>query len=84
MIGCARNVTTVQQRVAKTETEKTAWMTLAAGLLGLNMAGTGFQEESSFTVTGATSSDEMVMTATTSETADGGQHCQEGGVKGAG
>jgi len=62
----SRSVNAVQQRVTDTETEKTAWMTLSAGLLALKLAATNLQNESTFTVTSANSSDSTIMDAATS------------------
>jgi len=70
----SRTVNSVQTRIAETETEKTAWMTLSAGLLGLKMAATNLKSESNFTVTSATSSDSTIMDATSSADATPGSY----------
>ena len=53
----------VQERISGIETEKTAWMSLSASLLGLKLASTAFKETDTFGVTEATSSDQTVLTA---------------------
>ncbi|NLF29257.1 MAG: flagellar filament capping protein FliD [Planctomycetes bacterium] len=62
----SRVVEQVAARVTQTETVKTAWMGLSAGVLGTKMAALGLNNVSTFTATTAASSNESVMTATTS------------------
>ncbi len=62
----SRVVDQVSERVSETETVKTAWMSLSASLLGTKMAAMGLKDTSTFTATTAASSNESVMTATTS------------------
>jgi flagellar hook-associated protein 2 len=62
-------VTDLQNRVAGLDTQRTAWMTLSASLLGLQSTATTLKDAKTFNARTVNSSDQTTMTATADSTA---------------
>ena len=70
----ARSLTAVQERIAEANTEKAAWLSLSAGLLGVQSAANAMGQESTFLSTSATSSSPSVLNATSDVGAAAGSY----------
>ena len=65
----ARPVNRIKTRIAGLDTERTAWMTLSASILGLKSAATTLKTAATFKTRTVSTSDEAIMTATASSSA---------------
>ncbi|NQU75776.1 MAG: hypothetical protein HQ546_05620, partial [Planctomycetes bacterium] len=60
----ARTLNAVNTRIARVNTEKTAWMSISANVLATKASLTAMKEEDAFLATNATSSNDSVLSAT--------------------